>query len=251
MRKQIPEATLLRLLQHPDFSISGSAAIGEWVSEPQGEVRKSVYNGWRRAILHIEVDEYWLGQILSKDSSLAFEWLKKHIMSKSIPYEKVRIIKEAIKPLALEERKELLKLIPADTWRPELIISLIGDSLELYRIFLMDDSKKDFHLLPLRGFKDDEIGEEVWNEEEWVAKAKVVLDAGYTPEDISSAIFSFGTSWSGSESEMYARWLARYESLCSNTDSRIRKAGEIGKDKTKKEYERVLAEEKSEAIYGR
>lgn len=251
VRGQIPEATLIRILQHPDPLISGKAAIGEWLAEPQGEIRKSVYNEWRAAMLHIQEDEYWLGQMLSKDSLLAFEWLKKHIGSGSIPYEEVQIIKEAIKPLGFEERRELLKLMPADTWRPELVVSLIGDSLELYRIFLRDESKKTFHLLPLHGFKDDEIGEEVWNEEEWVTKAKAALDAGYKPEDIASAIFSHWTSWSGSESEMWARWLARYEGLCSNSDPRIRKAGEIGKARAKKEYERALAEERREAIYGR
>ncbi len=251
LRGQIHESTLIRILQQPDPLISGKAAIGAWLAEPRGEVRRSVYDVWRTAILNMDEDEHWLGQILSKDRLLALEWLKKHIVGESVPYRMVQIIKEAIKALGFEERKELLKLMPSDTWRPELIVSLIGDSLDRYRAFLMDKSKKAYHLLPLRGFKDDEIGEEEWNEEEWVAKAKVALDAGYTPEDISNAIFAFGTSWSGSESEMWARWLARYNALSSNSDPRIRKAGEIGRDKAKEAFARALAEEKREAIYGR
>jgi hypothetical protein len=251
IRGQIPETSLVHLLQHPDSLISGKAALGEWISEPQGKVRESVYDAWRQAILEISADEFWLGQVLSKDAPLALEWLRQNFVKKSISYDLVSTIREALKSLGTEARKELLRLVPADTSRPEIIVLLIGSSLELYGALLADASKATLHLLPLRGFKYDEIGEEEWNEEEWIAKATMAFDAGYSGEEISSAIFSLGTSWSGRESAMWARWLARYERLCSNSDSRIRKAGQIGRDRMKKEYDLALAEERREAIEGR
>ena len=162
----------------------------------------------------------------------------------------MRVYKSAIAPLANDERKELLRIVPNKMWRGEIVNSLIGDSLELYQNLLENKSKKDFHLSLLHGFKGDTIGEETWEEESWIAKAKVALDAGYTPEDIEDAIFSPSWSREGNASDMWNRWIARYDRLLSNSDPRIKKVGEIGKTKARKNLELALKDERREAIYG-
>lgn len=246
---KVPEKTMSQLLKHPDKLIAGYTAVGEWTSDPKGEVRDSLRNGWRRAIINFEKEEYWIGEILSKDSSLAYEWLKKHINRDQIPYGEVDIIKKAIEPLGFDERKELLNLIHYDCWRPEIVNELIGDSVELYRVLLKDKKKKPFHLTPLSRFKSSVIGEESWEEEKWIENAKAALDAGYSPEDIVFAVLS-SWSWSGKESDMWSHWKGRYENLCSNGDKRIQKVGEIGKARCVRNMKRALEDERREDVFG-
>jgi len=247
--KEIPEKTLALLLQHPDPLIAGNAAIGEWQGDPKGKVRDGLKKEWAKAVLRINYYDYWLGEILKNDPELSFKWLKAHIAQEG-HHEMLRVYKSAITPLDKNKRQELLKLVPNELWRREIVDFIVGDSLELYQILLKDKGKKDLHLLTLHGFKEDTIGEETWEEESWIAKAKLALDAGYTTEDIANAIFLFGWSLSGNESDMWSRWIARYDRLLSNDDPRIQKVGEIGKAKALKNLELALKDERREAIYG-
>ena len=248
-RKEIPEKTLILLLRHPDPLIAGNAAIGEWQGEPKGKVRDGLKKEWERAILRINCEEYWLGEILKSDPNLSFKLLKAHI-TKEIPYEMLRIYKSAIESLDIDKRQELLRTVSNEMWRSEIVNYLVGDSLELYQDLLKDKNKKDLHLLPLHGFKRATIGEETWGKESLIAKAKLALDAGYTPEEIENAIFSPIFSWSGNESDFWIKWEANYSELLSNSDPRIQKVGEIGKAKALKNLERALEDERREAIYG-
>lgn len=246
---QVPDETMKQLFKHPDPLIAGYAAIGEWSSNPKGEVRASLKDEWRRAIINFEKEEFWIGEILSKDSSLAYVWLKKHIRKDRIPYGEVTIFKKAIQPLGFDERKKLLSLIHQDSWRPEIVTELIGDSLGLYRILLKDKKKKSFHLALLSGFKSLAIGEETWEKEKWIERAKAALDTGYSTEDIADAVL-YPMSYSGKKSDMWARWKSRYEKLCSNSDKRIQKVGEIGKANCERNMKSALEDERREAVYG-
>ena len=249
-RKEVPEKTLALLLCHPDPLIAGSAAIGEWQGDPRGKVRDVLKIEWEGAILRINYKAYWLGEILKNDPEVSFKWLKLHVIEKEIPYEMLRTYQSAILPLGNDKREELLRLIPSDTWREEIVDYLVGDSLEFYKVLLRDNDKKDLHLFPLHGFNRDVIGEETWEETSWTAKATVALDAGYTAEEIEEAIFSPMWSRSGSESEFWRRWIGNYEKLLSHRDPRIQKIGEIGKRKASRELDRSLREERREAVYG-
>lgn len=253
LRRQIPEGTLLELLQHPDPSISGNVAIGTWVAEPKGEIGESLKEKWRTAVLNIQNEAYWLGEILKKDETLAFEWLTKHIKNTDIPHDTLQIFNSAIGSLTIDQRKEILKLLPNDFWRTGIVKTLIGDSLDLYQGLLRGHQRSYLHLMPLRLSSIESFGkenEEVWNEEAWVAKAKIALDAGYSPEEIEDAI-SEGWFWSGKISDMWARWIVFYDKRLQDPDPRIKKVGEIGKAKAKAQYDKELIQEKRESIYGR
>jgi hypothetical protein len=251
LRRQVPESTLLELLQHPDPSISGNAAIGTWVAEPKGEIGESLKEKWRAAVLNIQNETHWLGEILKKDETLAFEWLAKHIINTDISHDTLRVFNAAIGSLTIDQRKEILKLLPNDFWRTGIIKTLIGDSLDLYQHLLKNNQKSSVHLMPLRLSSIESFGEgEVWDEEAWVAKAKIALDAGYSPEEVEDAI-SEGWSWSGKISDMWVRWIAFHDRRLQDSDPRIKKVGEIGKAKAKAQYNKELIRERRESIYGR
>ena len=250
-RKEVPEETLLKLLSHPDPSVAGKAAIGEWQADPLGEIRSNLSTMWRDAILKLDNYDYWLGKILEKDPELSYEWLKSHISEREIPYEMEKIYRVAITPLSEEKRKELLQMVPEDFWHPEIINYLIKDSLSVYRALIKDTKKKDFHLLPLHCFQGETIGEETWEEEPWVAKARLALEAGYTPEELFNAIIGHHWSWEGNESGMWHRWLGRFESLSKNEDPDIQEVGKTGMKNVIDRMNHALQREKEEAIHGR
>lgn len=76
IRNQIPEDTLLSLLQHENDEIVTAVAIGEWRTEPKGIVRESLRQLWREVVLHrVPADEYSLAEILKSEPELSKEWL--------------------------------------------------------------------------------------------------------------------------------------------------------------------------------
>lgn len=93
------------------------------------------------------------------------------------------------------------------------------------------------------------MGEESWEEEKWIEKAKAALDAGYSPEDVADAVL-YTMSYSGKKSDMWNRWKSRYEKLCSSSDKRIQKVGEIGKANSESNMKRALEDERREAVFG-
>lgn len=80
-RKQVPLDTLKSLLGHEREEIAVAAAVGEWLSEPRGEVRPQIRAEWRAALIRLGSagnversrpgQSYWLREILSSDPDLA------------------------------------------------------------------------------------------------------------------------------------------------------------------------------------
>ena len=84
LREEVPPATLHKMLGSADARVAVAAAIGCWCGHSRAtEDDRRLPDGWRDAILRAPSDEtrlsqheeYWLGEILSKDNRLAEEWL--------------------------------------------------------------------------------------------------------------------------------------------------------------------------------
>jgi len=206
---------------------------------------------WQQAILNLDNDDYWLGEILKKDLELCYEWLKKHLPDKQIRHETRRIVKMVVKLLDEKQRQELIQLVPEDAWNPEIIDWLVADSLAVYQQLIRDPKKINYHLAPLCGFKGEAIGEESWEEIAWIDKALLALQMGYTPEKIVEATFGYSWSWEGNESDMWHRWLKRFESLSAHDNPDLSRVGKEGERIALARMKRALETEQQEAIYGR
>jgi len=244
VRKEIPEDTLRQLLRHSDSAIAGAAAQGEWMSDPQGTVRDSLREDWRNAILRFAHDGYWLRQILISDPTLARAWLERHIANQPLrPYEPDSVVGGAIAVTSEDERIRLLDQIPDSFEMDHVIFALVNDHLQVYRALLNNERLKDFHLVPL--------GNEIKGN--WVEKAKMALDQGYSAQKVAQAARGYQgfISWEGNESNMWGEWIGRYNSLLEDSDQRIRIVGEIGKAYAEERRSRALECERREAVYGR
>ena len=81
-------------------------------------------------------------------------------------------------------------------------------------------------------------------------KAKLALDVGYSAEDIERATHGYSWSWGGRVSNMWAEWVNSFTPLLSNSDTRIRRVGEIGHQSAKFKMEAALEKEHNEDVYG-
>lgn len=241
---EIPEDRVTLLLRHQDRAAAAAAAAGEWQAQPEGTVRASLQADWRAAVVRCLDDEYSLGKMFKADPALGFDWLVARIKEKSNVFwrHEGNIVQEAVEVLDGSQRRLLLLQIPKDFWHGELITKkIVGEDLELYRYLLGNNHLKHLHLEPLVGYPEGI----------WIEKAKVALEAGYSPEDVVAATFGSSWGWSGEESDMWAGWVQRFERLCSHDDPRIKRVGKAGSDRAQADQERALSEERKEAIYGR
>ena len=120
-------------------------------------------------------------------------------------------------------------------------ILIVDDEPEVYRSLLENQRLKRFHLSPLVG-KPAGV---------WIPKAVLALEAGYSPLEVSQAVYGDFRFWSGSESKYWAEWVESFEPLLTHDDPRIKTIGQIGKDYALAQKERAVAKEWLEDIYGR
>lgn len=243
MYYSLSEKTVKKLLTHKDPNIASAAAIGEWTREPKGNIRKSLKKDWRKTIIKCPEDEYFLSGIFKKDSSIAFDWLMVRIKTGlgNLRYDlKNERLDTAIKVLDDNQKKSLLKILP-DQWGYRKIARLLVNSnLELYKFLLSGKQREYLHLAPLKGHPNSN----------WIEKAKLALDVGYSAEDIARATRGYSWSRGGRESNMWAEWVDSFAVLLSNSDARIRRVGKIGHQFAKLKMEAALEREHNEDVYG-
>ena len=225
----------------------GGIAHGRWL-----ESGRRLYDEWWRAILrapadatHIsQHDEYWLGEILSRNSRLAEEWLvSKFGRSKGDPESAWGVDGIAIKIVSLldsEQRARVLATLHSDCHTDKLVKSLVADDIDLYRELLEKSDLKESHLAPLAGKPS----------EGWRRKALVALGKGYSIDDIVRGTFGRLGFWSGPVSEMWAGWRQAFESLRGDVDRRIAGIGERGAEIAGERENHALEIERQEDVHG-
>ncbi len=246
-REIVPIETMRLLLNQNDPQIVNAAAHGEWGSNPQGIVRLELYKDWRDAVVEKGLSDYWLSEVFSKDSEIAYAWLLTNINKISwIDYsEDVQTVSTAIRGLNTANKLELLRIIKPDIHLANLVRIIVGDDIDLYRSLLNNKALSPLHLEPLFGNPDNEI---------WITKAKEALTNDYPPEEIALAsiygAYSHAISWSGHESNMWQEWTNRFSSLQKDCDTRIQKIGDEGIKFSETHRQQALKEEKFEEVYG-
>lgn len=210
---RVPDSTLNALFDSEHNGVAAVAAAGHWFSEPKGSVDDLHRVHWRQAILRASFDEpahsqYWLTEIISRDSELAKDWLILEIERQSNRSIRRRSneIAEIIQGMSFQDRLEVLNNFPAKSaWRSkEVVAHLVGDNVDLYR-GLLKNSRCDptFHMSPLAGKPDDT----------WAKKALAALDAGYSMYEVVVAAMNTTKIWRDSEREMWSEWREAFESL--------------------------------------
>jgi hypothetical protein len=239
---RLPVQTLRSLLLHDDDEIATAAAIGEWERFSHGGAPTAVPTEWRAAIVRCTTGDSRLAEILRSNRSLAIAWLEQQISTKSdCLYGHDDATSAAVGTLAPEDRRALLRCVPAEYQMKDLLKALIENDIEAYSILLSMESHKAYHLVPL-----EQIGGAAWAD-----MAKLAMRQGFSPKEIAENARMAGGVWVGKFSNYEKSQLDAFEQLLEHPDSGVRSIAEFGHETAKARYKRELEREHREEVYGR
>jgi hypothetical protein len=242
LQGEVPTATLRRLLTNNDPRIAGAAAIGEWSAEPYQSVREEVTKEWRNVVLRMRESELgdrpdaerWLQEVFWKAPDLAFAWLRGQLaLGAEEPLLSVSehgVVATAARALDPSHRARLLKKLAPEALSESVLSLLVDGSPHLYRQLLSRSDLRKHHLAPLAGKPPDK---------QWIALARLALEAGYTPQDVAGASLHFPNGFSPSV-EHYARWETAFRDLLGMEDPALQEFARHGL----REAERLISEER-------
>ena len=248
----IPEATMKQMLQSSVPRVSVAAAVGYWLAH-RGEVLDPLRTAWRLAILRSARDRvsgqsnsHWVGEILSKDSGLAVDWLVSSVSGTdpTSSWATWDMAKKVAGSLGLEQREMVLTRVDAAGASyviTEVMKVLVGGDLGLYNQLLDSRSLENHHLDPLEGDPDHT----------WRTMALAARERGYSTQDVVDATLGSGWSWLGSESDMWAGRRQGFEALLNDPDDRIAEIARAGADHTTEWERAALDRERETTVEGR
>lgn len=241
LRKEVPLATLQRLLNHDSQDVTHATAVGMWTGGTHGDIPDELKQEWEDAVVRIDDTEYWLQEILKYNPAMAARWLRARIENndwRALTNDKN--VQVAASSLDDECRLDILRNLPEHFYFESLTKTLIGDSDEVYRQVLRDQSLDVYWSDPLKRRAD----------ETWRHLAGIALDEGHTPQQVAQASMSHSDSWWGPESGYLQGKIDELVSWLEDPDERIQQVAQliIGWLSARKEH--ALAEERRNAIEG-
>ena len=262
-RRLVPISMLCMLLEHEDRDVAIGAAEGEWSSNPNGRVRESVMEAWRRAVIRHGTNEYFIEQAFKLDSGLAQSWLLAKMQDDSgsylLPHPRetddtfrvaMKVHNASSRALLLSNLAELAsrQQYYSHTYRDWTTL-IVGDSPALQRQLLEDERLQEYHLAPLRRNPLEE--NHIVLDGSWEQLALLAFEVGYTAKQIFDATRPNEYSWSGLKSALYTVWSDDFGKLLSHDNPVIRSVAEQGHRWAIEARNKLVEKERLEAVYGR
>lgn len=184
-----------------------------------------------------------MGEILESDPEIAHDWLRCRVEEGVIigMDDDDGEVGRAISILNRPQRLSVLRSVRPTSMYTTLVRNLIGNDLDLYRVFLQDENLTSVHLWPLTARPTG-----LWSE-----KAKLAMNAGFSASDVAEAAYSGDMGWIGSEYAMWRGWIEQWRSLCSHPDGGVRSAAQYGLRYAQQREQEAAEQERQEDIYGR
>jgi len=249
--REVPTETLRALLAHESPEAALAAALGEWASDPFGEVREEVSGPWRGAILRsatgdekaTAVSEHWLAQILGKDPELALEWTLARMGREEVPrgLDNEEALSSVVSALSVAQRRRVLEALTPGLLSTELIPRLVDRDPGLFQTLFRLDHLRDYQLSALRGKPD----------ERWAELAQVALDEGRNPEEVAGAAFLGGHSFWGHGGDYWNEWQQAFHMLENDPRPGIREVARFGKEIALARVHESQARERHDQVFGR
>ena len=256
LRNLVPVETLKALLKHPSSETALATAVGEWNSDPEGEVEPEVQDEWRAVILRAKSEEsleassevglqYWLGVILAKDPELALDWLRTRLQDEDLPgwMSADGAFTQALSSLDQEQRLALLdELQPRPTLKA-LLPWLVHREPTVYQKLLTLKALADYHLDPLAGLPDSS----------WAEMAILALEAGYEARPIAGATVFGGRylhSYAGPGIEHWSEWDQAFAALEGHPRKDLHEVARWGRRIAGDHLQSARVEERRIAVHG-
>lgn len=242
LRGEASRDVVRQMLEHNVPSIASAAAIGLWMADERGVIQEGFRSAWRGAIVKAPSDTMVLDDILASDGDLAFLWFENAIRGGHRLGRYDEAPQSAAAALSSGQRRKLVKELRDEYRHLQLAVVIVGDDAEAYKTLLERKEVASLHLQPLGGDPTDA----------WRLKAVAAMEAGYSARGVAEATLVLRTvSWSGSESEMWDGWVAKFAALENDDSPNLRAVGQQGAA-IAGSY-RITAErrERMEAVFGR
>lgn len=244
-QKDIPEGIAKQLLTHKRPDIRRAAAEGEWRSEPDGQVRESLFNAWRDVVINDFKEGYWLPDVFEANPEMGLEWIQNQLGEDDPPgildLDDEKEIQTAIRVIDHGSRRKLLDELRDIPQHLDWAKALVGSDAELYQNLLEREEVQRLHLAPLQGrLGSDNI----------IQMISHALNAGHTPKKIAEVCNPHLSGFVKSFPERYEERASHFERLEGQDDPRIQKVGEIGRRIAERRAEKAKERIHKEAVYG-
>jgi hypothetical protein len=241
LRHQVPLATLRRLLQHESSEVTHATAVGMWSREAPGAIPDDLRQEWEGAVVGIDSDEYWLETMLASSPAMAARWLKARIEHRDWrALWNRKTVQASVAGLDDAQRFEMLRSLPSHFLQDEVLTALIGDSDELYRRVLRDESLGAHWKAPLHRTADAT----------WRRLAGIALAEGQPPREVAVASMLRSGSFGGLYSAHLQGQIKEFECWREDPEERIREVARLVIEWLSTDRQRTLAKEHEEAIEG-
>lgn len=244
IQNRIPRPTIRRLLVHPSPDVVEMTAIYLWHHDSQPHVPEDLVEDWRAAMLRAPANDYMILRIFEHETCLFAEWLLGYLSSGAVKdsYRIERDIEKAFDRLSTDQRTNALSVVQEESaFSSSWIVSrLVGDNVAVFRRLLTMNNLATVRGVGFaRGVSD--------------AKIKAACEADWEPGRIASAIMSpigIVSSWSGDESEYWAKRRDCFAWISKSEDPRIAGVGRAIHEYAQREIDDALRRERDWGAYG-
>ena len=244
---QLSQERVIELFKHPDKLLVGKLAIAEWHRKDTGTIADDIRPLWEQSVIEHCEGDYWLKQIFKVEAKLAVRWFKQRFVDDSFhpSYEFRSDLGDVFAEWSLEDRRNLLDIVPYGYFYNEIVVKIIGDKVPLYERLLKKSSWPESALLAPLHRSIDAV---------WVAFAKLAHEHDLAPEDIVSNTFmteGIIVSSTGKPSSTWKNWRDQFEGIRDHENAIIRQIAEIGYQRSDERYTEELNRERDQDVFGR
>jgi hypothetical protein len=185
------------LLQSAEPTVASSVAINLWRDNLTPQIPDELLPDWKKVIVEHVDDDHVLESVFREYPDVAVAWISTKldgIRDGTRPFwfgsRYDHAMPTAIQALTREQKRGLINKMPRTSAVAELVGSLVGRDLDLYRQLLARKELECVRLAPLRldgGFGPQ--GENVVHDfdEGWQKMAIAAMENGFSAEDVFSA----------------------------------------------------------------
>jgi hypothetical protein len=259
LRKEVPDENLRALLNHEEPAVACIAAASLCGIRGKAKISDDIIEDWKGAIVrHVDKDqEHVLESLFPEHPDIAFDWIawrldgiKNDLRPFYFGVRYDRVLRAAVSALSREQRRRLIDALPRSSAVMDLVRSLVGKDIELFRHLLTRTELEGVRLDPLRldapGANPQPVVQEV--DDIWRKMAIAAAEAGFSEEEVFSATQGGSFGWSGPLSSLFAVQIVPFEELSYHSDARLRKIGKIGVEHLSNLKTSALANEKGAGV---
>ena len=246
---RLEDSTILWFLEKGSPVVAREVATSLWSADPKGQIPEALETAWRAAVVADLEDDFQWEEIARLHPDLACAWLKRRMNqtyeerhSADHDFTFNHYLPHIIASLNKDQRRELIDHFAEDNRDSSLLVSLVGEDLDLLRHALARPTTARLARECLGAPEDSPKG--------WAERAIVLLDLGMSVEEVWQASGRASIGGEGKFSDHYEERRKGYAAFADHPDPRIREICALGEISLAEARDRERARERRAAVRG-